>query len=100
MINAEDLIDAVLSGSSEEAIITEFVRTARRPRKRRFGGRGAGVNPLTGKRKDPRKRRIARMAARRGRAKRRASARKFHRSARGKAFHRKLGKLVARMRRR
>lgn len=102
-MNAEDLIDALLEGGEVEDIIDQIdeepVRTSRRPRKRRFGKRGAAVNPLTGKRKDPRRRLIARKSARRHKASRKRAAKRFARSARGKTFHKKLGRLTARIRR-
>jgi hypothetical protein len=103
-MHAEDLIDALLEGEDVEDIIEdqlgeEPVRTSRRPRKRRFGKRGVGVNPLTGKRKDPRARMRARRTARRFKAKRARAAKRFARSARGKQFHKKLGRLSARIRR-
>ena len=112
MLKASELIDAYMSGESidildngnfqdnrDVEIHTEMIRTARRPKKRRFGRRGKNVSSLTGKRKDPRRRMIARKAARRHKAARRMAARKFARSAKGKQFHKKLGRLVARIRR-
>lgn len=92
----EDLLDAAINGEDLDEVIK---RTAARPRRRRFGG-NAARNPITGKRKDPRRRRIARLAARRSRSKRKAAIRKFTRSAKGKRFHKKLGALSARLRRR
>lgn len=88
-----------ISATIDEVADTGPKRTARRPRKRRFGGRGDAINPLTGKRKDPRKRLKARRTARRFAAKRKVALRKFTRSAKGKQFHKKLGKLAARIRR-
>lgn len=95
----EELIQRVVDGEDAGEVVEELKRTARRPRKRRFGRRGPGVNKVTGKRKDPRRRLIARRAARKGRGKRKAASRRFNRSAKGKQFHKKLGKLVARIRR-
>ncbi len=95
---AEELIERVVDGEDAGELVEAIKRTAMRPRKRRFGRR-RGINPITGKRKDPRRRLIARKAARKGRAKRKASQRRFNRSAKGKRFHKKLGKLVARIRR-
>lgn len=100
-VNAEKLIDLVVEDDlTAEEIIEAIKRTFRRPRKRRFGRRGPAVDPLTGKRKDPRRRLAARKAARRGRAARRRARKKFARSAKGKRFFKKLGKLTARIRRR
>lgn len=99
-MNATQLIDTLLEGQTAEDVVAEITRSASRPRKRRFGRRGSSVNPVTGKRKDPRRRLKARKAARRGRAKRKMAARRFARSAKGRRFHKKLGKLVARIRRR
>lgn len=70
-------------------------RTYKRPRKRRFAARGPAVNPLTGKRKDPRKRAVARRVARKFAAKRKAASKRFARTAKSKQFHKKLGKLAA-----
>ena len=99
-MQSEELIERVRNGEDASEILDEIRRgTARRPLKRRFGRRGSGVNPYTGKRKDPRRRLKARRAARKGRAKRKAAMRRFNRSSQGKRFHKKLGKLVARIRR-
>jgi len=101
-MTAEELIERVVQGEDASEVLDEiYVRkgTARRPLKRRFGGRGSRINPYTGKRKDPKRSRIARKAARKGRVKRRQAQRRFSLSAKGKRFHRKLGKLVARIRR-
>ena len=101
----EHLINEILDGADPgqliEDLLGEYIRgTARRPRKRRFARKGAAFDPYTGKRKDPTRRRKARMVARRYRAKRRTATRKLHRSAVGKIMHRRVGKLVARIRRR
>ena len=96
----DELIDAILDGESIQEVLDEAIkRTAIRPRKRRFARRGKAFNPLTGKRKDPRRRLIARKAARKGRAKRKAAAKRFARSSAGKRFHKKLGRLSAKIRR-
>jgi len=95
----EGPIEILYLSIAESFDLAEFVRTAMRPRKRRFSKLGAAFNPITGKRKDPHKRVLARKVARKGRAKRKVAARKFARSAKGKLFHKKLGKLVARVRR-
>jgi len=100
MSSAVDLIDAVVEGTTIDDVFEVMVGTAVRPRKRRFSKRGKAFDPRTGKRKDPKKRRIARRSAVRHRAKRKMAARKFARSAKGRRFHKKLGKLVARIRRR
>lgn len=101
-----DLIDRVVEGEDPKEIIetveeadTGPKRTFRRPRKRRFSKKGAAFSSLTGKRKDPRRRLKARRAARRSRVARKRAAKRFAKSAKGKSFYRKLGKLSARLRR-
>jgi hypothetical protein len=100
----DDLYEMIINGDIEldEDDIDEQTgirRTFRRPRLRRFRARGPAVSPVTGKRKDPRRRMLARKLARRFAGKRRQAARRFARSAKGKAFHKKLGALAARIRR-
>ena len=104
-MTTEELIQSVIDNNTSSAdvideIISRAQRTAIRPRKRRFGKKSDAFDPITGKRKDPKRRLIARRAARKGRAKRKVSAKRFARSAKGKRFHRKLAKLTARIRRR
>lgn len=94
----DELIEAVVDGQDVDDVLDEYIRgTVRRPRRRRFAKKGKRFDPHTGKRKDPRKARIARRAARRFRAKRKAAARKFARSGIGKAGARRRGKLVSKM---
>lgn len=81
-----------------EEIIGRAKRTFRRPRVRKFRKKSSAYDPVTGKRKDPKRRLIARKTARRFASKRRASARRFARSARGKAFFRKLGAISTKLR--
>jgi predicted GIY-YIG superfamily endonuclease len=106
---ASKLIDRYLQGESVEEILEDYFAdidesvirgTSFRPRKRRYGKRGKTINPYTGKRKDPKLRRIMKRAARKARVKRKQAVKRFNRSAKGKMFHRKLGKLVARIRKR
>lgn len=98
-MNAEELITQYLEGVPIEELFEELPRRSDRPKKRRFSKLGKAFNAITGKKKDPHKRLKARKAARKSRAKRKASARKFNISAKGKLFHKKLGRLVARIRR-
>ena len=97
MVSATELIDSVLEGESVEAVVESCVNearergTARRPRMQRFKGRSAAVSSVTGKRKDPRRRMLARRAARKGRAKRSMAAKKFARSSAGKRLHKMIG---------
>jgi hypothetical protein len=94
----QDLYDKVFANFTLDEQSTGPVRTARRPRKRRFARLGKGFSAITGKRKDPAIRLVMRRAARKGRAKRKMAARRFSHTAQGKSFHKKLGKLVARIR--
>lgn len=104
-MKAFDLILSVACDGVDPSVLVENItneeinRTSNRPRKRRFGNSGDAINPITGKRKDPKRRLIARIAARKFKAKRKASVRKFNVSSKGRNFHKKLGKLVARIRR-
>jgi hypothetical protein len=94
----DEMIEAVVDGADANEILDEYMRgTIRRPRRRRFARKGKRFNPLTGKRKDPKKSRMARRSARRFRAKRRTAARKLARSGVGKMGAKRRGKLVSRM---
>lgn len=109
MSSAETLIDALLDGADVDDVIDDIFnleevigrskRSFRRPRVRRFRKRGSAVDPVTGKRKDPRRRRLMRQVARRNRAKFKAAARKRGRQLKSRGFYKKLGKLSGRMRR-
>jgi len=101
----EDLIALVLEGVSASRVISyavegtldEYIQgTIRRPRKQRFRGRGPAVSAKTGKRKDPRRRLIARRTARRFAAKRKAAARRLGRTPQKRMMMKKLSKLHSR----
>lgn len=92
-----ELVDGIISNEDLEEKIRKG--TFRRPLKRRFGRRGPGVNPYTGKRKDPRLRMKMRQLARRFKSKRAAARRKSVRRLKVSGFFKKLGKLAARLRR-
>lgn len=102
-MNVEDLIDSILEGQSPEDVLSEaYTRaqaSARRPRKRLYGKKGDAYDPYTGKRKDPRKRLAMRKVARRFRSKMKAAHRKSARRLKATGFYKKLGRLVARIRR-
>jgi len=94
-----DELENFLGDISElEEIIGRAQRTARRPRIRKYRRKSKAFDPVTGKRKDPKRRLLARKVARRFASKRRAASRRFARSAKGKAFFRKLGSLAAKVR--
>lgn len=95
----EDFISDIIEGDSIDEIIGRAQRSYRRPRARRFRGRGDAVDPVTGKRKDPRKRRLMRMVARRHKASYKMAAKKRGRQMKARGFFKKLGKLAARIRR-
>lgn len=103
-MNSEELIKSYLEGEDGvEDCIDEVIgrkqRSFRKPRIRRFRGRGDAVDPVTGKRKDPRKRRMMRMVMRRNRSKFKQAAKKRGRQMKARGFFKKLGKLAARIRR-
>jgi hypothetical protein len=81
-----------------EEIIGRAQRTSRRPRLRKHRKKSQAFDPVTGKRKDPKRRLLARKTARRFASKRKAASRRFARSSKGKAFFRKLGSLSAKVR--
>ena len=104
MSQAEDLINSLLENEGEiDEFIDEFIgrkqRSFRKPRMRRFRGRGAAVDPVTGRRKDPRKRRRMRQVMRRFKSKFKMAAKKRARKLKARGFFKKLGKLAARVRR-
>lgn len=104
MTDAQELIEAFLESDLDvEEVIDEVIgrkqRTSRRPRARRFRARGAAVDPITGRRKDPRRRRLMRKVQRRNRAKFKRAAKQRARKLRARGFYKKLGKLSARIRR-
>jgi hypothetical protein len=102
-MQAEELLQFFMeSGADAAEVIDEVIgrsqRSYRRPRQRRFSSRGAAVDPITGRRKDPRKRRLMRMVARKNRSKYKRAAKKRARKLRSRGFYKKLGKLSARLR--
>lgn len=104
MITAQELIEEFLvSDMDAEEAIDEVIgrkkRTFRRPRARRFRSRGSAVDPITGRRKDPRKRRLMRKVRRRHKAKFKRAAKLRSRKLKARGFYKKLGKLSARIRR-
>lgn len=104
MNNASDLIQAFLETEGEardfiDEIIGRAQRTFRRPRERRFRSRGAAVDPVTGRRKDPSRRRKMRQVARRFKAKFARAAKLRARKLKARGFFKKLGALAARVRR-
>jgi hypothetical protein len=94
-MDARELIDSVVNGASVDESIDEIIdrahRTARRPRARRFAGR-ARVDPITGKRKDPRRSRLMRKVRRRFRTKFSKAAKRTARKLKTKGFYKKIGK--------
>jgi hypothetical protein len=96
--SAEDFIEDIIEGDDLDEV-DRAQRTFRRPKLRRFRGRGAAVDPVTGKRKDPRKRRMMRMLARKFKSARKRAAKKRGRQLKARGFFKKLGKLAARVRR-
>lgn len=93
-----DLIEAVAEGKDADEALDEYLKgTIRRPRRRRFSRKGKRFNPVTGKRKDPRKARLARRTARKFKSRRKTAARKLARSGAGKMGAKRRGKLVSRM---
>jgi hypothetical protein len=102
-MNANELIDSVIDGDSVDEAIDEIIgrkqRTARKPRKRRFRGRGQRVDPITGKRKDPRRSRMMRKVRRRHKGKFRRSAQRTARKLRTRGFYKKIGRMSGRSRR-
>jgi len=104
MITAQELIENYLTSDMDaEEVIDEVIgrskRTFRRPRKRRFRKRGSAVDPITGKRKDPRRRRLMRKVRRRFKSKFKRAAKLRARKLKSRGFYKKLGKLAARIRR-
>lgn len=98
------LVEAFVDSEMEAAeVIDEYIsraqRSYRKPRVRRFRKRGAAVDPITGKRKDPRRRRLMRRVMRKNRAKFKRAARIRSRKLKTRGFYKKLGKLTARIRR-
>lgn len=99
MYDPASLIDAVIEGDDVEDVVDQVVEdlnelrqrgTARRPRAQKFKHTSDAVSSVTGKRKDPKRRRIAMRAARKGKAKRKQAARRVARSAAGRRMRSKI----------
>lgn len=92
-ITVEEMIDEVaLLGSSVQETMDSIEESAIFPRKRRYSGRH-GINPSTGRAKNPKRSQASRKASRKNRVQRSKSSDRFNRSPQGKRFHKKLGKL-------
>lgn len=104
MTAALELIESFLDSELDVSeVIDEVIgrsrRSFRKPRVRRFRSRGVAVDPITGKRKDPRRRRLMRKVMRRNKSKFRRAAKLRARKLKSRGFYKKLGKLAARVRR-